>query len=59
MSPEIAKEVAECHRKADEFKQGAEAARIPADKEFYVFLESSFRSLAEAYKAEAAKGVKA
>jgi hypothetical protein len=48
MSAEIEKEVAECHRKADEFKQRAEAASTPADKELYVFLENSFRTLAEA-----------
>ena len=55
MSPEMEEEVAECHRKADEFKQRAEAASIRADKELCVFLENSFRTLAEAYKAEAAK----
>ena len=56
MSPEVEKEVAECRRKADEYKQRAETASIAADKELYVYLEDSFRRLVEAYEQEARQG---
>jgi len=56
MSSEPGQLAAQCRRMAAEFKQKAETASVPANKDLYAILENGYSQLASAYEEEGELG---
>ena len=52
MLSEMEKEAAECRRRAAEFKEKADKASLPSDRELFLTLEQHWLVLAQGYEVE-------